>query len=88
MTLDQLHDLKRWHERHMGEQPLEKNVWDLVLSLWLAGWVGGPVALILHTTWVLPACLALLFLPGAYVALRRLLHRSGALRCDWIAALH
>jgi len=27
------------------------------------------------------------FLPGAYVALRRYLHRSGRLRCDWITAL-
>ena len=88
MGLDQLRDLTVWHERHMREQPLEKSVWDLVLSLWLTGWVGAPVAVLVHTGWALPVCLGLVFLPGSYVRLRRRLHRAGALRCDWIMALH
>ncbi len=33
-------------------------------------------------------CGALVFLPSAYVAVRRLLHRSGVLRCDWLRTLH
>ena len=35
MTLDQFQDLKRWHQRHEREQPLEKHVWDAVLTLWM-----------------------------------------------------
>jgi hypothetical protein len=87
MTLDQFHELKLWHQRHMREQPLEKHVWDMVLTFWLTGWVGAPTALLIHAGWALAICAALLFLPGAYVALRRRLHRAGLMRCDWIATL-
>jgi hypothetical protein len=87
MTLDQLHDLKLWHQRHLLERPIEKHVWDAVLTFWMIGWVGGPASFLIHLRWALVVCLALLFLPGAYVALRRRLHRRRLLRCDWIAAL-
>jgi hypothetical protein len=87
MSLDQLHDLRIWHLRHMGEHPLEKNTWDMVLTFWLVGWVGTPTAVITRALWAVALCLSLLFLPGAYVRLRRRLHRSQVLRCDWIAAL-
>jgi hypothetical protein len=87
MTLDQLHDLKLWHQRHVDDRPVEKRVWDTVLTLWMMGWVGAPAAFLIHIGWALATCLALIFLPGAYVALRRHLHRKRVLRCDWIAAL-
>ena len=87
MTLDQFQDLKRWHQRHAHEQPLEKHVWDIVLTFWLSGWVGAPVTVLVHAGWALVVCGALLFLPGSYVMLRRRLHATGRLRCDWIAAL-
>ncbi|MEO7114917.1 MAG: hypothetical protein ABIZ18_03580 [Caldimonas sp.] len=87
MTLDQLHDLKRWHERHAHDQPLEKNVWDMVLTFWLSGWVGAPVALLVHAGWAFFVCAALLFLPSSYVVLRRRLHASRRLRCDWITTI-
>ncbi len=87
MTLDQLQDLKTWHQRHMRDQPLEKHLFDLVMTLWITGWVGGPITLLVHATWFLPLCAMLVFLPGGYVRLRRRLHRSGMLRCDWINAL-
>ena len=74
MTLTQFEKLKAWHQRHWREQPVEKHAWDMVLTFWLAGWAEV-------------LCLALLFLPGAYVALRRLLHRAGIVRCDWTVAL-
>ena len=48
MTLDQFHDLKLWHQRHLREHPVEKHVWDVVLTLWLIGWVGAPVAFLIH----------------------------------------
>jgi hypothetical protein len=87
MTLQQFSNLRRWHLRHMREQPLEKHIWDMVLTFWLAGWVGAPTALLIHSAWAIAACVALLFLPGAYVALRRRLHLAALLRCDWIDAL-
>ena len=87
MTLDQLHELRLWHQRHVHDRPLEKHVWDTVLTLWMMGWVGGPTALLIHMRWAAIVCLALLFLPGAYVWLRRKLHRAHVLRCDWIVAL-
>ena len=87
MTLDQFESLKLWHQRHRREQPLEKHVWDMVLTFWLAGCVGMPSAFLVHAGWAEVACVLLLFLPGSYVAVRRLLHRLGLVRCDWAAAL-
>ncbi len=87
MTLAQLHDLKLWHEGHWREYPLEKSLWEAVLTLWLIGWVGVPTACLVHALWALALCGAFFFLPGTYVAIRRRLHRAGILRCDWITAL-
>jgi hypothetical protein len=87
MKLAEFEAMKAWHQRHWRDQPVEKHVWDIVLTLWLAGWVGVPSAFVTHARWAEVVCVALLFLPGAYVALRRRLHRSGVLRCDWSAAL-
>jgi hypothetical protein len=87
VRLAEFEAMKTWHQRHWRDQPVEKHVWDIVLTHWLAGWVGIPPAFLIHARWVELGCVALLFLPGAYVALRRRLHRSGVLRCDWSAAL-
>ena len=87
MTLHQFHALKQWHLRHWRDHPLEKNLWEAVLTLWLMGWVGGAVSLLLNLPWVEVCCLALLFLPSAYVAMRARWHRTGRLRCDWISSL-
>ena len=87
MTLAQFESLKTWHQRHWHEQPLEKHVWDIVLTFWLAGWVGIPSALLVHAGWAEAICFALIFLPSGYVALRRYFHRIGLLRCDWVVAL-
>ena len=66
---------------------VEKNVWDGVLIMWLAGWVGAPTAFMIDSGWAEGACLSVLFLPNLYVALRRRLHRAKLVRCDWIGAL-
>ena len=87
MTLVQFEKLKAWHLRHRREQPMEKHAWDMVLTFWLSGCVGFPSAIVIHAGWAEATCFALLFLPGAYVALRKRLHRAGILRCDWKAAL-
>jgi hypothetical protein len=86
MTLQQFQSLKHWHTHH-DNHPLERNVWDAVLTLWMCGWIGGAAALLLSAPWVWVACFALLFLPNAYVGWRARLHRQGRLRCDWITAV-
>jgi len=86
MTLSQFQAVKLWHTHHHGH-PLEKTTWDAVLTLWMMGWVGFPAAILLDAGWAELACLAALFLPGAYVTWRARLHRRGRLRCDWITAL-
>ena len=70
-----------------GRHPVEKNVWDGVLTIWLLGWVGAPTAFLVDAPWAEWSCLSVVFLPGAYVALRRWLHRKHKVRCDWIGAL-
>ena len=87
MTLSQFHSLKTWHLRHAQQHPVERHAWDAVLTLWMMAWAGGVASLLLGAAWVELGCLALLFLPTAYVGLRRRLHRDGRLRCDWMAAL-
>jgi hypothetical protein len=86
MTLSQFQALELWHSHHRGH-PLERSAWDVVLTMWMMGWVGLPAALLLGVGWAEVACLAGLFLPGSYVAWRARLHRRGRLRCDWIGAV-
>jgi hypothetical protein len=86
MTLQQFHSVKSWHSDHQ-DHPTERNVWDVVLTLWMVGWIGGAASVLLLQPWAWVGCFALLFLPRAYVALRRRLHRLGRLRCDWITAI-
>jgi hypothetical protein len=87
MTLQQYHELKVWHARQGRRHPVEKAAWDTVLTLWMMGWVGGPAAYVLDRPWAEAACFAAIFVPGLYGALRRRLHRTRYLRCDWMAAL-
>lgn len=87
MTLDEFQALKDWHARHAFDRPLEGHVWDGVMTLWLIGWVGTPTAWIVGAELVALCTAGCVLLPGVYVALRRRLHRSGRLRCDWLRAV-
>lgn len=87
MTLNQLRDLKRWHVAHRQDHPLEYQVFDAVLTLWLLGWMGVPPALLLDQVMLLPLCLLAFLAPEIYRWLRVRLHRSARLRCDWANAL-
>ena len=40
MTLDELQRIKQWHVAHKADHPLEYHLWDLVLTVWMLGWVG------------------------------------------------
>ena len=87
MTLEQFNTLKLWHRTHSSNRPIERYAWDTVLLLWIAGWVGGPVALLVGAVGWAVICIALLFLPGAYVKTRKRLHAARRLRCDWLGAV-
>ena len=87
MTLHQYQELRLWHLRHWRRHPVEKNFWDVVLTLWMMGWAGGPGAMLIGQPWAVLACVGLVFLPSLYVGVRRYLHRRRLLRCDWAAVL-
>lgn len=87
MTLQQLKQVKQWLRLHGGRHPVELQVWDLVLTAWLLGWVGLPPSLLLHEWLLLPLCLSFWLLPELYTRWRSRLHRRGRLRCDWLTAL-
>jgi hypothetical protein len=85
MTLQQLSSIKQWHLAH-PLHPMEQQVWDGFLAVWVAGWTGLPAAWLMNSASVLMLCGLLVVLPGLYVRLRKHLHRKGALRCDWLAS--
>lgn len=84
MTLHQLHLIKRWHQAHKADRPVEYHVYDLVLTAWILGWAGAPAALLLGETLPLFACGLLFLVPAFYVTIRWRLHVHGRLRCDWL----
>lgn len=84
MTLHQLTVLKRWHVAHRGDHPVEFHAWDVVLTLWVMGWMGAPAALLVSEPLALVACAVGFLAPGLYVRIRQRLHRKHRLRCDWL----
>ncbi len=84
MTLQQLSAVKRWHIQHHRQGSCEYQVWDLMLTCWVLGFVGLPAAMLLAPEAGGLACLLLFLAPSLYVRLRRRLHRHGVLRCDWL----
>ena len=86
MTLEQLSSIKQWHLSHPLGHNVEQQVWDGLLSVWVAGWTGLPAAWFLDSWPVLALCVLLVALPGGYVRLRRHLHRQQRLRCDWLGS--
>lgn len=86
MTLQQLTTVKRWHETHPRERSVEQQVWELVVTCWMLGWMGVPAAVVLSPVLGVVVCVGLYFSPTLYVRLRARLHRQGVLRCDWLAS--
>jgi hypothetical protein len=86
MTLDELQRIKMWHVAHRSDHPVEYHLWDLVLMLWLMGWVGWVPAYAFDSIWTIPLCLFGMSAPSLYVAWRMRAHRARKLRCDWLHA--
>lgn len=87
MTLDELQCIKQWHVGHRRSHPVEYNLWDMMLMLWLVGWIGWLPALAFHALWTTPLCLLAVLAPDAYAAWRARAHRLQRLRCDWLCAI-
>lgn len=83
MTLQELAAVKRWQVAHRRDHPVELHAWDLVLTTWLAGWVGLPTSWLLGHPWLMLLCTLGLLAPGLYVRARLRLHARRRLRCDW-----
>jgi hypothetical protein len=84
MSLAELQRIKRWHLAHRQDHPVECQLWDAVLTLWLAGWVGWLPVLLFELLWLLPLCLLGVSTPTLYVRWRLRAHAAHRLRCDWI----
>ena len=84
MTLDELQRIKQWHVAHRAEHPVECHLWDAMLTLWLAGWIGWLPAYALDQLWSTPLCVLATFAPSLYVGWRMRAHRAHKLRCDWL----
>jgi hypothetical protein len=63
MTLQQLSNVKRWHQSHQRGHAVEYQVWDAILTCWLLGWVGMPAAVVLAPRAGLTACALLSCVP-------------------------
>jgi len=86
VTLDELHQIKKWHVAHRRDHPIEYHIWDAMLTVWVMGWVGLLPAYAIDAWWGFPLCALGMAAPGAYVAWRLRAHRKHKLRCDWLPA--
>jgi Flp pilus assembly protein TadB len=84
VSLNELQRIKKWHVANKAGHRVEYELLDLVLTLWLMGWVGWIPSLVLHTVWALPLCVLAMGLPTAYVRMRTNAHNARQLRCDWL----
>ena len=64
MTLDELQRIKQWHVAHKADHPLEYHLWDLVLTVWMLGWVGWFPICAFGEPCAAPVCLIGIFSPA------------------------
>lgn len=84
MTLDELQRIKQWQVRHRHQHPVEYQAWDVMLTLWLVGWVGWIPAFAFDALWSAPLLVLAMSAPTMYVAWRTRAHRAHRVRCDWL----
>jgi hypothetical protein len=84
LGLRQLQRIKRWQVDHQSTHPVEYLIWEVVLTLWVMGWIGGLPAFELEVPWAYPLCLLGILSPKLYVSWRARAHAAGHLKCDWL----
>lgn len=87
LSLGQLQRVKNWQLEQHGAHPVEFEVWEAVVTLWVMGLIGWLPAFTFEAPWAYPLCLLGIFMPRLYVYWRARAHASGRLRCDWLDRL-
>jgi hypothetical protein len=87
MTLDELQHIKQWHVGHRRSHPVEYHLWDVMLTVWLVGWIGWLPAFAFDALWTTPLCLLGMAAPDLYAGWRARAHRLHRVRCDWMGAM-
>jgi hypothetical protein len=83
LTLSELQRIKRWHVAHKRDHPLEYQLYDGVLTLWVMGWVGWLPAFAFEAPWACLLCALGMAGPTLYIRWRVRAHLANKLRCDW-----
>lgn len=84
LSLQEMQRIKRWHVAHKRDHPVEYQILDLVLTLWVMGWVGWLPAFAFDAPWAYVPCALAMLLPQLYVHWRTQAHCAQRLRCDWL----
>jgi hypothetical protein len=84
MPLAELQRIKQWHISHRHNHPLEYQLWDVMLTLWVMGWVGWVPVYVFDQLWAIPLLVLSISAPSLYAAWRTRAHRARRLRCDWV----
>ncbi len=87
ITVAKLQRVKNWHATQRGARPVECQIWEAVLTLWMMGWMGWLPAYTFEAPWAYPLCLLGVLAPRLYVRLRARAHEMQRLRCDWLDLL-
>lgn len=87
ISLTELKRIKNWHAAQHGAHPLERQVWEAVMTVWVMAWIAWLPAYAFDDAWAYPLCLLGVFAPAIYVQLRARAHARGRLRCDWLDLL-
>lgn len=84
LPMNELGRIRKWHIAHRVDHPLEYQIWDAMLILWVMGRVGWLPAFALDAPWCFPLCLLSMMAPSLYVMWRGHAHATQKLRCDWL----
>ncbi len=84
LPLSELGRIRKWHVAHRLDHPLEYQIWDGMMFLWVIGRVGCLPAVALDAAWTLPLCVMSMMAPSLYVMWRNHAHLSQRVRCDWL----
>ena len=84
ISLAELQRIKKWHVAHRAEHPVEYQLWEAVLTLWVMGWVGWLPAFAFDAWWALPLCAVAMAAPGLYIGWRAKAHALQRVRCEWL----
>ena len=83
-SLAEIQRIKQWQVAHKADHPMEYGLWEVVLTLWLMGWVGWLPAVAFDAWWALPLCAIAMDAPALYIGWRAWAHATQRLRCDWL----